>query len=441
MEHGYLFRMVAPVKIFTKASQRRSGSSRLWVASSRLPALGFTPGQCFSAEKIGPHGISLRPAKHSKNRVSFQRRAGGPRPVIDLALPLLSSIIAPDEEMRLTLRHNQVLIEPSVRTFGIRRSRAPRAFYSYVEMFAGGGTLSKALEASGRFRCQSAIELNPDFADVFSAVHPHAEVLVGDARTIHPGEIEPFDVLIAGIPCTSFAPIGIAHHKIEGREEDGPTGDLFIPVLSMVNHHLPRMVVVENVPGFKESAPGRLFKAHLQRLGYHVFETVLKGHEDWNEPTTRDRYLLVASLTPGFDLVNPHRPFAGTLADYLDPLDEARDREDIARIAKSVAYYQRNAVEQKAKGNNFHFQTLSHASTWCPTLTKSMCFIKPPFVETPWGFRRIRREEAERLQGMTVPTTSDKLAWEIIGQGVLPKVFKQVAGQVAAFLDQASGVE
>ncbi len=430
--------MIGPVKIFTKVSQRRSGSSRLWFASSRLPALGFTPGQCFTTDRVGAHGLSLRPARHSKNQVSFQRRVGGPRPVIDIAAPMLASIISPDEEVRLTLRHNQVLIEPSVRTFNIRRGREPRAFYKYVEVFAGGGTLSKAMEATGRFRCQSAIELNPDFADVFSVLHPQAEVIVGDARTIHPGEVEPFDVLVAGIPCTSFAPIGIAHHKIEGREEDGPTGDLFIPVLGMVNFHMPRLVLVENVPGFAESAPGRLFKAHLQRLGYHIYETILKGHEDWNEPTTRDRYLLVATLTPGFAVTNPHQPFTGTLAAYLDPLDEARDKADIAAIAKSVAYYQRNAVAQKAKGNNFHFQTLSHASTWCPTLTRSMCFIKPPFVETPWGFRRIRREEAERLQGITIPTESDKLAREIIGQGVLPRVFQKVAGQVAVFLDQSA---
>jgi hypothetical protein len=134
---------------------------------------------------------------------------------------------------------------------------------------------------------------------------------------------------------------------------------------------------------------------------------------------------------------NPHTPFTGTLAQFLDPLDPARDAEDVARIAKTVAYYKANAIKQKAKGNNFHVQVVTHASTWCPTLTKSMCFIKPPFVETPSGLRRIRRAEAERLQGMSVPTSSDNLAWEIIGQGVLPGVFKKVALQAAGFMDRA----
>jgi site-specific DNA-cytosine methylase len=76
--------------------------------------------------------------------------------------------------------------------------------------------------------------------------------------------------------------------------------DLFLPVATIVSERMPAAVVFENVPAFANSLAGELLVTHLERIGYHVFTTILRPNEEWNELEDRKRWLLVATLDRPF---------------------------------------------------------------------------------------------------------------------------------------------
>ena len=76
-----------------------------------------------------------------------------------------------------------------------------------------------------------------------------------------------FAVLIGGIPCTSHSNLGRAKKSLAGQPELGDTGDLFLPVLTLISERMPVAVVLENVPAFGTSLAGQLVAATLTRLG------------------------------------------------------------------------------------------------------------------------------------------------------------------------------
>ena len=73
-------------------------------------------------------------------------------------------------------------------------------------------------------------------------------------------------------------------------------------------------------------------------MGYQVTETILDPHAEWNEPQDRRRWLMVATLRPGFALESPGHTFAGDLSAFLDAPSE-QDRADAHRIAGSIAAF------------------------------------------------------------------------------------------------------
>ena len=63
---------------------RNRGTSRLWIETRRLEALGFPAGMPFSVETKGEE-LLLKPAVLAENHVSSRAVARGRRPIIDLA--------------------------------------------------------------------------------------------------------------------------------------------------------------------------------------------------------------------------------------------------------------------------------------------------------------------------------------------------------------------
>lgn len=191
-------------------------------------------------------------------------------------------------------------VHPSVRAFSIHhRLRAVPPFRT-LEVFCGGGTLSAAIAAHRDFRLVAGIEVEPKYADVWQAAHPAATLFQTDVRRVHPSEYPEHDGLVAAIPCTSHSTLGRAKKSLAGRPELGDSGDLFLCVAELIATGLPLACAFENVPSFATALAGLSLSHHLRQLGYHVTETILDPHAEWNEPRDRRRWLMIATLRPGF---------------------------------------------------------------------------------------------------------------------------------------------
>ena len=413
---------------------RKQESLRLWIESQRLDCLGFSHGVPFEIENR-TESLILRPAILAENHVSSRAVAGGRRPIIDLANQSLLSGFADFSELKVIASFERIQVTPSHRAFAIQRSRTLHPPFRVLEMFAGGGTMTAALAANPHFQVVAGIEIEPDFADEWQAKHSDAILVQADIRSLHATELPEFDVLIGGIPCTSHSNLGRAKKGLAGKPELGDTGDLFLPALTLVSDRMPAAVVFENVPSFGTSLAGELLLSHLKRIGYQVSVIVLEPNELWGEVEDRKRWLMTATLDKPFAVRSPGEPCITPISTFLDPPDPDQDRSDAACIARTIGGLRAHNARHQAAGHGFAFTTIDGSETKLPTIPKAYHKINTgPFVETPFGPRLLRQSEIERIHGCELRTKHYATAAQILGQGVLTRVFRQVFKQLGNHL-------
>lgn len=426
-----------PLTAFYKLGQHRE-SPRLWIESGSLARLGFTPGTGLHIQADHNRLVITRSDKGS-HRVSFRRACNSRRPIIDLNSAELLAPLSAYEEIKVRATDGQLVVAPSMRAFAIHRGKNLTPPFRVLEIFAGGGTLTNAFRKNPDYRVAAGIEINPNYADVWSASHPDAELILADVRGVHPSELPAFDVLAAGIPCTCHSLLGRTKNRLSQSPELGDEGDLFIPVLGIVASRMPAVCVFENVPNFGDSLAGKTITGALTKLGYSVTTHILQPNAEWGEISDRKRWLCIATLKPGFVLQVPGKQFSGRSADFLDRQHDVFDAADATRIAGAIAGLQRHHERHKENGNGFFrsFTTLAGDETSIGTVVKSYHKINVgPFVETKYGLRQLRQSELERIMGSQVATDHYATAVEVLGQGVQTRIFREIFQQIGNFLGQ-----
>ena len=413
---------------------RKGENVRLWIESQRLDQLGFSAGTPLHVETQS-ESLTLRPAILAENHVSSRAVAGGRRPIIDLANQSLLAGLADYSELKIIASYERIQVTPSRRAFAIHRSRTLQPPLCVVEAFAGGGTMTSALHANPLFEVKAGIEINPDYADEWQAQNARATLFQCDIRTLQSSELPEFDMLIGGIPCTSHSNLGRAKKGLACKPELGDTGDLFLPVVNFISERMPAAVVFENVPGFGSSLAGDLLVLHLSRIGYHVTTTVLSPTEGWGEIENRRRWLMVATLDKPFVLRVPREPCLKPLSALLDAPDAVQDELDAARIAKTIEGLRAHNTRHQEAGHGFSFTVVDGSDISLPTVPRSYHKINTgPFVQTAFGPRLLRQAEIERIHGCELRTRHYATAVQILGQGVLVRVFREIFAQLGTHL-------
>ena len=421
--------------VIFQALGRNGASNRLWVESRRHEALGFGAGVPFSIESLSER-LVLRPAILANNHVSSRAIPDGRRPIIDLSNQSILGNLAEYTELKIIASFERIEVEPSRRAFAIRRSHEVAPPFRVLDAFAGGGTLSAAVVADPRYKVVGGIEIEPNYADHWQAAHPEAVLVQCDIRAVESAHLPQFDILVAGIPCTSHSNLGRAKKGLAGQPELGDTGDLFLSVLGLVRDRMPAAVVLENVPHFGTSLAGELTVLTLRRLGYEVVVNVLRPNSEWGEIEDRQRWVLIATLDRPLVLRVPGIRCGATVAEFLDAPDAATDQADAKRIAGTLRGLRSHAERHRALGHGFGFTVLDGTETRIPVIPKSYAKINTgPFVETPFGPRLLRQAELERIRGCAVATRHHATAAEILGQGVQARVFREILRQLANHLD------
>lgn len=111
------------------------------------------------------NSLTFRPAILAENHISSRAVAGGRRPIIDLANQSLLSGLADFSEVKIIASYERIQVTPSQRAFAFQRSHALRPPFRVLEIFAGGGTMTAALNHNPHFQVVAGLEIEPDFAD------------------------------------------------------------------------------------------------------------------------------------------------------------------------------------------------------------------------------------------------------------------------------------
>lgn len=410
---------------------------RFWIEGARLSSLGFAPGTGIACT-VTPRGLTITADAKSDRLVCSKRAGGGLRPLVDVNSHCLLGHLAAYSEIKTEGTFGRLSITPSVRGFAIARSLGHDGPIRVLDCFAGSGTLSDGLAGHPAFEVVAGVDVDPLGLDDFQAKHPTADVISGDIRRILPEELPAFEMLVAGIPCNEHSNQGRAKKSLAGVPELGELGDLYVHVLGLVAARMPLACVFENVPLFGTSLAGRTMVANLRRLGYAVAEHVTESSTEWAEPTNRRRWVCVATLRPGFEIVPPGVAFAGNVGRYFDAPNAEQDRADAERIAFTMQGLRAHNKRHADAGHGFSVTVLDGSESVAPVICKSYHKINSSgfFIATPWGPRMARKGEIARLQGQHVLTDHYASAVILMGQGVLTRVFSQIFAQLGRFLTQ-----
>lgn len=131
--------------------------------------------------------------------------------------------------------------------------------------------------------------------------------------------------------------------------------------------HKPKVLLLENVKGFKSHDKGRTFKIvkqSLEGLGYTVFDKVLNT-KDFGVPQNRER-IYILGILGDTEFSFPNIPYSQTkLGDILEhEVDEAFTISD-----KLWDGHKRRKAAHRQKGNGFGYSLFDANSTYTSTIS------------------------------------------------------------------------
>lgn len=237
-------------------------------------------------------------------------------------------------------------------------TQAATSGLSAIDLFAGGGGTTLALERAG-FRVPVAVEIDPAKAETLALNHPKTTVLghkgtVGDvARLTGPaimeaGQLEGAPALVVGCPpCQGYSTQGPRNPKDRRNR-------LFEEYLRLVSEIRPKAVAVENVPGMATLSDGKFLSSLVSGLegnGYRTVVWTLRASA-FGVPQIRQR-LFVIGVRTGPLPSSPRPSKAPTVWEAISDLPETafralRDRgEGIPYFAEPISSY---AIRLRGRG-------------------------------------------------------------------------------------------
>lgn len=162
-----------------------------------------------------------------------------------------------------------------------------------AEFFAGIGLVRLALEKHG-FRVAYANDIDPDKLAIYAQNFDAADFHLGDVHQVSADSIPDCDLFTASFPCNDLSIAG-AMKGLHAGQSSAFWG--FLNVVRQMQQRRPRVILLENVPGFLLSRDGQDFAAALEALnalGYAVDALLVDAARF--VPQSRLRLFVVARL-------------------------------------------------------------------------------------------------------------------------------------------------
>lgn len=238
--------------------------------------------------------------------------------------PVLSDPVATLQQWKNAYIHNhdffgnlsceeQIKVKDSLflQTFGDNQKKIKKKF-TFIDLFAGIGGMRLAAQNKGGL-CVFSSEFDK-FAQHTYALN-HNELPFGDITKISAESIPSHDVLLAGFPCQPFSYSG----RNEGFQ-DQTRGTLFFDILRVISVKKPKVIVLENVKGFKSHNQGKTIEVAInaiEALGYKAKWSVLNSY-DFGVPQYRERWYCIATLDENTYEFPKGKKRGSTLRDIID---------------------------------------------------------------------------------------------------------------------------
>jgi DNA (cytosine-5)-methyltransferase 1 len=301
----------------------------------------------------------------------------------------------------------------------------------FIDLFAGIGGIRLPFTELGA-KCVFTSEWDKHAQQTYWQNYGHFPA--GDITQINEIDIPNFDLLLAGFPCQPFSNAGYK----KGFEDT--RGTLFFDICRIIKQHKPKILLLENVKGFKGHDKGKTFQIvidSLSDLGYSSYHQVLNA-KNFGVPQNRERIFIVSFLNEYYQH-NEQFYFPQSIdnstqvSDILEvePIDSKYTLSD-----KLWAGHQRRKLAHKANGNGFGYSLFNGESIYTSTISARYYKDGSEILieQANKNPRKLTPREAARLQGFPdsfkLPLSNNQ-AYKQLGNSVAVPVIRAIAKQIA----------
>jgi DNA (cytosine-5)-methyltransferase 1 len=354
--------------------------------------------------------------------------------------------------------------------------------FRFIDLFAGIGGFHIAMHENGG-TCVFASEIDKFAQKTYEVNFRNISPEIFEKGNFNEDITDPkldyskipdFDILCAGFPCQPFSHAGLK------KGFDDTRGTLFFNIKEIVKSKIeanklnkkvaiPKILLLENVKGFKNHDKGNTFKVvkqTLNELGYEVAAEVLNS-KHFGIPQNRERIFIVAwhkevvkktdfkfpfGLTEDNEVIfekekrdeKAKRIFVGDILLKDKELEklEKKDKKTYTISEELWSGHKRRRIEHAEKGNGFGYSLFNAKSPYTSTISARYYKDGSEILIEQKGIngradrpRKLHPIEAARLQGYPIDSwykipVSDNQAYKQFGNSVSIPVVKTIASEI-----------
>ena len=158
-----------------------------------------------------------------------------------------------------------------------------------AELFTGTGAFTYAFENYDEFETVFSNDIEPNSKKIYDLNYDN-KLTLSDIHNIKNEDIQKMDIITGGFPCQPFSIAG----KKEGFNDE--RSNVFFKIISIIKHHKPRFVILENVKNLLSHDEGKTFERiskEINDAGYLFKYKILETSELTGIPQNRERIYIV----------------------------------------------------------------------------------------------------------------------------------------------------
>jgi DNA (cytosine-5)-methyltransferase 1 len=306
-----------------------------------------------------------------------------------------------------------------------------------IDLFAGTGAFSLAFNSTNSVNIVFSNDMCTSSKKIYDENFEH-KLTLKNLNDINVEDIPPHDILTGGFPCQPFSIAGLQ----EGFKDE--RSNVFWKILSIIDYHKPRCVILENVKNILSHDNGETFntiKCNLENKGYYIRYKVLNTADITGIPQHRERIYIVClkskNVFDKFSLDFPKIEKKKTSSFFEDNILSKYYYTDKSStwtlikdnvIKKDTIYQYRRVYVRENKSNE------------CPTLTANMGSggHNVPIILDVKGVRKLTPRECFNLQGFPstykLPNLCDSNLYKLAGNAVSVPVVNLIANRIIPLL-------
>lgn len=310
-----------------------------------------------------------------------------------------------------------------------------------IDLCAGTGAFSLALEQTQKFECVFANDIMECSKKIYTLNNPNTNFVLSDITKLDVHKIPKHDLLCCGFPCQSFS---IAGKQLGFKDK---RANVFWKIIDILKEHNPSYVILENVKNLKSHDDGKTFqiiKQNLKDIGYHIRTKVLDTSKVTGVPQKRERIYIVCfkdkTLRDKF-----HFDFADVKNKKIKELLETPVASEYYYTNRYKVFDTINENVVKTIDDNVLYQyrryyVRENKNNCCPTLTANMGSggHNVPLLRDAKGVRKLTPRECFNLQGFPkhfkLPELSDSALYKLAGNAVSVPVVQLIANKLASLI-------